>query len=102
VKLLCKNSNSFPSELPNAHKLSKMATTKVNEDDAADSSCSGIETRGHEADDFEDEIKRTPGDSSPRSIGADTMASWAGQPHIKGSTETMRMALLTFSLVGLQ
>ncbi|KAG9238668.1 sucrose transporter [Amylocarpus encephaloides] len=30
------------------------------------------------------------------------MASWSGQPHVKGSTEAMRMALLTFSLVGLQ
>lgn len=30
------------------------------------------------------------------------MASWSGQPAIKGSTEQMRMALLTFSLVGLQ
>ncbi|KAK4690255.1 hypothetical protein P7C71_g6489, partial [Lecanoromycetidae sp. Uapishka_2] len=29
-------------------------------------------------------------------------ASWAGTPHIKGSTESMRMALLTFSLIGLQ
>jgi hypothetical protein len=80
-----------------------MATAEINEDDAADSSCSSIETRGHEADEFEDEIKGTePGDSSPRSICADTMASWSGQPHIKGSTEAMRMALLTFSLVGLQ
>lgn len=30
------------------------------------------------------------------------MASWSGQPAIKGSTEQMRMAMLTFSLVGLQ
>lgn len=30
------------------------------------------------------------------------MASWAGQPAIKGSSETMRMALLTFSLIGVQ
>lgn len=30
------------------------------------------------------------------------MASWAGQPSVKGSSETMRMMLLTFSLVGLQ
>ncbi|KAH8676829.1 major facilitator superfamily domain-containing protein [Tricladium varicosporioides] len=29
-------------------------------------------------------------------------SSWAGQPHIKGSSESMRMALLTFSLIGLQ
>jgi hypothetical protein len=32
----------------------------------------------------------------------DMAASWAGQPAIKGSTESMRMALLTFSLIGLQ
>jgi solute carrier family 45 protein 1/2/4 len=32
----------------------------------------------------------------------DDMASWAGQPSIKGSSETVRMALLTLSLVGLQ
>ncbi|PVH88354.1 hypothetical protein DL98DRAFT_509066 [Cadophora sp. DSE1049] len=30
------------------------------------------------------------------------MSTWQGQPSVKGSTETMRMALLTFSLVGLQ
>ncbi|KAL8949211.1 MAG: hypothetical protein Q9222_004661 [Ikaeria aurantiellina] len=29
-------------------------------------------------------------------------ASWTGTPSIKGSTESVRMALLTFSLVGLQ
>lgn len=29
-------------------------------------------------------------------------ASWAGSPHVKGSTEAVRMMLLTFSLVGLQ
>jgi hypothetical protein len=32
----------------------------------------------------------------------DDMAQWAGQPHIKGSTESVRMALLTFGLIGLQ
>lgn len=32
----------------------------------------------------------------------DMAASWAGQPAIKGSTESVRMALLTFSLIGLQ
>ena len=30
------------------------------------------------------------------------MAQWAGQPRVKGSTESVRMALLTFSLIGLQ
>jgi hypothetical protein len=34
--------------------------------------------------------------------GGEDMASWAGQPAIKGSTESMRMILLTFSLIGLQ
>ncbi|KAI9828668.1 MAG: hypothetical protein M1832_001771 [Thelocarpon impressellum] len=29
-------------------------------------------------------------------------ASWAGTPSVKGSSDSMRMALLTFSLVGLQ
>lgn len=29
-------------------------------------------------------------------------ASWAGSPHVKGSSEAVRMMLLTFSLVGLQ
>ncbi|TVY90676.1 General alpha-glucoside permease [Lachnellula willkommii] len=74
-----------------------MAITEVNEDDAADSSSLG--TLGHESDDFEDEIKGlASGDESPRA----DMASWVGQPHVKGSTEAMRMVLLTFSLVGLQ
>lgn len=35
-------------------------------------------------------------------LKAEDMASWAGQPAIKGSTESMRMALLTLSLIGLQ
>jgi solute carrier family 45 protein 1/2/4 len=30
------------------------------------------------------------------------MAQWIGAPKIKGSTESMRMALLTASLIGLQ
>lgn len=29
-------------------------------------------------------------------------AQWHGSPHVKGSTEAMRMVLLTFSLIGLQ
>lgn len=38
----------------------------------------------------------------PKEDEDEDMASWAGQPAIKGSSETMRMALLTFSLIGLQ
>lgn len=30
------------------------------------------------------------------------MAQWSGTPHVKGSSETVRMALLTFSIIGLQ
>ena len=29
-------------------------------------------------------------------------AQWQGTPHVKGSSESMRMLLLTFSLIGLQ
>lgn len=35
-------------------------------------------------------------------IGNTEMSSWSGQPSIKGSSETIRMALLTFSLIGVQ
>lgn len=31
-----------------------------------------------------------------------SVAQWAGTPSIKGSSESMRMALLTASLIGLQ
>jgi hypothetical protein len=31
-----------------------------------------------------------------------SVAQWTGSPSIKGSSESMRMALLTASLVGLQ
>lgn len=34
--------------------------------------------------------------------GIDNMTTWAGTPSIRGGSESMRMALLTFSLVGLQ
>jgi hypothetical protein len=49
----------------------------------------------HQADGEEDQTKVEEEDD-------DMAASWAGQPAIKGSTESMRMALLTFSLIGLQ
>lgn len=31
-----------------------------------------------------------------------SIAQWAGTPSVKGSSESMRMALLTASLIGLQ
>lgn len=39
---------------------------------------------------------------SSRSRSRDKMASWAGQPSIKGSTEGVRMGLLTLTAMGLQ
>jgi hypothetical protein len=38
----------------------------------------------------------------PSRTRGESMASWAGQPSIRGSTESMRMALLTVTAVGLQ
>jgi hypothetical protein len=45
---------------------------------------------------FEDKVRRG------RIGTTENMASWSGQSAIKASTEPMRMALLTFSLIGLQ
>lgn len=56
-------------------------------------------------DDFSCALKaptRVRGSRGIRISGLGDMASWAGQPSVKGSSETMRMMLLTFSLVGLQ
>ena len=47
-----------------------------------------------QADGEEDQAEVAEGDD-------DMAASWEGQPAIKGSTESMRMALLTFCLTGL-
>ena len=40
--------------------------------------------------------------ASARIVGMPQTARWAGTPSIKGRSESTRMALLTFSLVGLQ
>lgn len=66
-----------------------------------------IELRDHEEDDdFEpDENREEDRERRRRSdieVTDEDMASWVGQPAIKGSTESMRMALLTLSLIGLQ
>ena len=53
-------------------------------------------------EDDEKEDRDADGDEDTESLRVEDMASWAGQPAIKGSTESMRMALLTLSLVGLQ
>jgi hypothetical protein len=75
------------------------------DDDAAD--CNQGEwarTRGHEAQALGGQIKdcSSPGAKGHNGDRIAKMASWAGQPSVKGSTESMRMALLTFSLVGIQ
>lgn len=77
---------------------------------AADSySPNSTGSRGHEAERraeggpiLEDEDTDT---EESRFLDAEKigdMASWTGQPSVKGSTETMRMALLTLSAMGLQ
>ena len=66
-----------------------------------------IELRDHEEnDDFEPDEHRAEDRERRRGSGIEDtdsdMASWVGQPAIKGSTESVRMALLTLSLIGLQ
>ena len=91
-----------------------MATAVVNDDVAGDP-YSGFATRGHEAErtaerivfqfDSEDEVDRYKEDQRQRFSarrGLADMASWSGKPAVKGSTEAMRMALLTFSIIGIQ
>jgi hypothetical protein len=68
--------------------------------------------RGHEAertaDDSSFDSSSDDGIDSYKEQGRiftarlEDMAQWAGQPTIKGSRESMRMALLTFSIIGIQ
>ena len=68
------------------------------DDDAAD-----ITEQGQSSQPQQQEAYPTSGTPQQEKDEEDDMvASWAGQPAIKGSTESMRMALLTFSLIGLQ
>lgn len=87
----------------------QMATAVIDDAARITESLSTTKTR-HEAGDWaidDDSIKSPP---RPRRIsrgrpgyrGSEEMASWSGQPSVKGSTEAMRMALLTFSMAGLQ
>ena len=76
--------------------------TSIDEDDAL-GSYTTFRVREHEAADgaasfLED---TTSGDFEVQRTAAD-MASWAGQPAIKGSSESMRMMLLTVSHIGIQ
>lgn len=65
-----------------------------------------IELCDHEEEDGDEHLReehRGSGQTRADIEVADAdMASWVGQPAIKGSTESMRMALLTLSLIGLQ
>jgi hypothetical protein len=82
------------------------------DDDVAEDPNSGFTTRGHEAERTADgsefnassDYGRDRYKEQGRILRArlEDMASWAGQPAIKGSSESMRMALLTFSIIGLQ
>jgi hypothetical protein len=79
----------------------------ITNDDAADCNHDTREwspPRGHEAQSSGGQIKdcQSPGEKGSCTERTAEMASWAGQPSVKGSTESMRMALLTFSLVGIQ
>jgi len=88
----------------------------INEDDVAESHAEALPlwtttttTRGirsgigigngHEVEEGYGYIQRSGQESE---IEEKMASSWAGQPSIRGSSESMRMALLTFSLVGLQ
>lgn len=64
-----------------------------------------IELRDHEEDEHYDPASHEGrGNIDRENIQEEEadMASWVGQPAIKGSSESMRMALLTLSLIGLQ
>lgn len=64
-----------------------------------------IELRDHEEDEHYDPAPHVGREGiNRRNIQEEEadMASWVGQPAIKGSTDSMRMALLTLSLIGLQ
>lgn len=53
-------------------------------------------------EEVEEELKEEEDTAEGIEAQDEDMASWAGQASIKGSTETIRMILLTFSLIGLQ
>jgi hypothetical protein len=67
-------------------------------------------SRGDEAEDGAERGRTSSEDGyaielksiSSRSISRDKMASWVGQPSVKGSTEGVRMGLLTLTAMGLQ
>ncbi len=61
------------------------------------------ENNDYNGDTSDEEAQDTKDEDTARAEAEDaTMASWVGQPAIRGSTESMRMVLLTLSLIGLQ
>ena len=59
---------------------------------------------GNRQDEGEQQIARATSDDEDDPFLEDdpaNMSSWAGQPSVKGSSETVRMMLLTFSSVGM-
>lgn len=79
--------------------------TKI-EDEEAEQEANGvvsIQLRDHEDDSYDPAVHERAGHTEEEITEEEAdMASWVGQPAIKGSTESMRMALLTLSLIGLQ
>lgn len=94
--------------IPLKHYPTSGSRTKVEEPEEDEHNGDiSIELRDHEEDDdFEPDEHREEDRERRRGSGIEVtdadMASWVGQPAIKGSTESMRMALLTLSLIGLQ
>lgn len=73
--------------------------------DALDSAYRPVGSRGRKAiDSFEEDGAHSGNSFGYLDLDFDRVmaASWAGTPHVKGSSEAVRMMLLTFSLVGLQ
>ena len=77
---------------------------------AAAASFSSFSTHGHEAEHAADDSSLSSSEDGIErhkegrifSVRLEDMAQWSGQPVIKGSRESMRMALLTFSIIGIQ
>lgn len=107
------NEASVRKPLSSQHLLnSLLMANPIDHDAAAGDPFTNITTRGHEAertaddasdcDSYDDAIEKYKEQGRTGTARLQEMASWAGQPAIKGSSESMRLALLTFSIIGLQ
>lgn len=89
-------------QYPTSGSRTKVEEPEVNERNEDIS----IELRDHEEEDGDEHLREERRESGHAGANIEVtdadMASWVGQPAIKGSTESMRMALLTLSLIGLQ